>query len=169
MIGLLTTLAAFATEPVEWTISVDPLTFALGFAHVQIEHSLGSHASIYVGPSLKLFPGLLGTSAGDFRGYGGEIGGRAFFVGEAPEGGWVMLRAVVADVVGFPTVAGGRQSSLGGYSSVLLGYTAVTDAGLVLSGGAGLSFFDYGSAPGVEDYGLHGFLPALHTAIGWAF
>jgi hypothetical protein len=52
----------------------------------------------------------------------------------------------------------------GGYGSVLVGYTAILGPGLVLSGGLGISYFAYGPS-----FGIHGFLPAAHTNIGWAF
>ncbi|MDP2305091.1 MAG: hypothetical protein Q8P18_03610 [Pseudomonadota bacterium] len=151
-------LAAAPAGPEQWTVTVDPLTVALGFVHVQVEHTLGERASIYVGPSLRLYDGLLGPSAHPYVGFGGEVGVRGFVWGKAPRGAWVMARGVLADVV-----AEGK-GELGGYTSALVGFTGILGPGLVLSGGAGVSYFDYGPA-----YGIHGVLPALHTNIGWAF
>lgn len=61
----------------EWTL-VDPLTFALGFAHVQLERSFGERFSLYVGPSFRFFSNpLLGdTDLDRVRGYGAELGAR---------------------------------------------------------------------------------------------
>lgn len=157
---LLSGLAVAADPPStpSWTVTVDPLTTALGFVHVQVERALGPRASVYAGPSLKLYDGLLGPSLRPYRGYGGEVGLRAFVWGTAPRGAWVMARGVLADVF-----ADGR-GELGGYTSLLVGFTGILGPGLVLSGGAGVSYFDYGPA-----YAIHGVLPALHTNIGWAF
>lgn len=146
----------------DWTLTVDPLTTALGFAHLQVERTIGAHVSVYAGPSLRLYDGLLPAANGPYRGLGGEVGVRGFFHGTAPEGGWVMLRGVLAWVsTGTPVEA----ANLGGYTSALVGYTGIIGPGLVLSGGLGLSWFDYG----VLDYGVHGFAPAAHTNVGWAF
>jgi hypothetical protein len=156
---LVVSLAQAQPMPIQrWTITVDPVTELLGFVHVQVEHSLGKHFSIYAGPSLKVFDSPLGIAVGPFKGYGVEVGLRGFVWGNAPEGAWVMLRGVLAAVVS----AQGTQP--GGYASVLGGYTAILGPGLVLSGGLGVSYFEYGPS-----FGVHGFLPAAHTAIGWAF
>ncbi len=145
-------------EPKAWTVTVDPLTAALGFAHVQVERALGPRASVYAGPSLRLYDSVFGFPAGPFRGYGVEVGVRGFAWGSAPRGAWVMARGVLAAVAADDTVAPG------GYTSALVGYTGILGPGLVLSGGAGVSYFDYGPS-----YGIHGVLPALHTNLGWAF
>lgn len=145
----------------QWTVSVDPLTLVLGFVHLQVERAFGRHLSLYVSPSLRLFDSLLGFPTGDFRGYGVEFGLRGFVWGAAPTGVWLMLRGVLADVV----YTDGAQ--FGGYTSVLAGYTGIIGPGLVLSGGLGLSWFDYGRTGPNE--GIHGFIPAAHTAIGWAW
>lgn len=157
---MLLVLAAHAAEPVPraWTVSVDPLTFALGFAHVQVERAVAPGFSVYAGPSLRLHDSLLGEPSGPFRGYGVEVGARCFPLGLAPQGAWLMARGVLAAVVA-------RDVAPGGYGSVLAGYTWVAEPGLVLSGGLGVSWFNYGPA-GV---GIHGVLPAAHTAVGWAF
>lgn len=145
-----------------WTLTVDPLTTAIGFVHLQVERTLGEHVFVYAGPSLRLYDGILAPVNGPYRGIGAEAGLRGFFVGSAPEGGWLMLRGVLARVVTetpTPTVA------LGGYTSGLVGYTGIVGPGLVLSGGLGLSWFNYG----VRQWGVHGFAPAAHTNLGWAF
>jgi len=162
MLALILTLGAARAADPSWTVTVDPLTTAIGFVHVQVEHTLGEHASLYLGPSLRLFDGVLPASNGPYRGLGLEAGLRGFFAGTAPEGGWLMLRGVLARV---STDTPEPEARLGGYSSALVGYTAILGPGLVLSGGAGLSWFHYQ----VADYGVHGFAPALHTNIGWAF
>ena len=143
----------------DWTLSIDPLTTAIGLVHLQVEHRLGDHASLYIGPSLRLFDGILPDMNGHYKGLGVEMGLRGFFVGTAPEGGWGMLRGVLA------RLSTENTAQWGGYTSALLGYTAILGPGLVLSGGAGISWFNYG----VEGYGVHGFAPALHSNVGWAF
>lgn len=148
---------ASADEP-SWTVTVDPLTTAIGFVHVQAERVVAPGASVYVGPSLRLFDGVLAPVNGPYVGVGAEVGVRGFFAGRAPEGGWVMARGVVA------RVSSGERAVPGGYTSGLVGYTAVIGPGLVLSGGAGASWFRYG----VDGYGVYGFAPALHTNFGWA-
>lgn len=169
-------LAAPLSEPASpdephWTVTVDPLTTVLGFVHVQVEHTLGSRLSLYAGPSLKLFNSPLGIATGAFKGYGIEAGLRAFVWGRAPRGAWVMARGVLADVVYDSTIGADPAAVMpnpasmpGGYASLLAGYTGIVGPGFTLSGGLGVSYFDYGPA-----YGIHGFLPAAHTNIGWAF
>ena len=144
-----------------WTVSVDPLTTALGFAHVQVEHSFGPRVSIYAGPNLRLYDGVLATVNGPYLGLGSEVGLRGFVTGTAPEGAWVMVRGVLARV---STESPRHAARLGGYTSGLVGYTGILGPGFVLSGGLGVSWFDYG----VGDWGVHGVLPAAHTNIGWA-
>jgi len=144
----------------QWTVSVDPLTELLGFVHVQVERAVGPHFSVYVGPNLRLFDSPLGFPKGPFRGYGAEVGVRGFVWGVAPEGAWLMLRGVLA------AVTSPEGTEAGGYGSFLAGYTTIIGPGLVLSGGLGISYFAYGP---VSQGGVHGFLPAAHTAIGWAF
>lgn len=161
MLHLVLSAVAESTTSPAWTVSVDPLTFALGFAHVQVERALAPRFSLYAGPSLRLYDSLLGEPRGPYRGYGAEAGLRWFFVGRAPEGGWLMARGVLAAVV----ANGGGEVAPGGYTSALVGYTWVAEGGLVLAGGLGASWFDYG----VGGVGIHGVLPAAHTNVGWAF
>ncbi|MEQ1566233.1 MAG: hypothetical protein ABMA64_11395 [Myxococcota bacterium] len=146
---------------VAWTVQVDPLTFAIGIAHVQVERALGERVSVYVGPSLRLFDGILPDAGGPFVALGAEAGVRGFFTGRAPEGGWVMARGVLARMA----LRDGSRAEAGGYGSVLVGGTAVVGPGLVLSGGLGGSWFAYD----IDGYGVSGPAPAAHTAVGWAF
>jgi len=70
----------------EWTLQLDPLTTALGFVHLQVEKRLSDSFSVYAGPHLHLFDGLLDKESGEsYRGYGVEAGLRWFFLG----GGWL--------------------------------------------------------------------------------
>jgi hypothetical protein len=146
-------------EPPRWTLQVDPLTTALGFVHVQVERALASHVSVYLGPSVRLFDPLE-KSPGHYRGYGAEAGLRVFFAGEAPRGAWGEVRGVVASLHG---EAG--ATALGGYGSVLGGYTWIVDERWVFALGAGVQYLHYR----VGELGPVGFLPAAHTTVGLAF
>ena len=151
------------------TIQVDPLTTALGFVHIQIERALSEKWSIYAGPSLHLFPGLLQEEGEDrwVRGYGAEAGVRYFAWGVAPEGGWVQVRGVAAWIEGVDIAAAGEDEpqEFGGYVSALAGYTAIFGGGLVLAGGLGVQYVDYA----IGDVGTRSVLPAAHTTVGFAF
>ncbi len=162
VLALLAPASADPPDDPAWTVTVDPLTFALGFAHVQVERALHPRVSVYAGPSLRLFDGLLPAVNGPYVGLGGELGVRGFFAGAAPEGGWVMVRGVLARV---STTDGPPEVKLGGYTSALVGGTAVLGPGFTLSGGAGASFFAYE----IAGYGPSGPALALHTNLGWAF
>ena len=146
----------------EWTVSIDPLTTAIGFVHLQVERSFGRRVSVYATPSIRFFDGILPRFNGPWYGAGVEVGVRGFFIGNAPKGGWVMLRGVLGNAWLDNAAATSRIS---GYTSLLVGYTGILGPGIVLSGGAGASYFDYG----VAGYGVYGFAPALHTNVGWAF
>jgi hypothetical protein len=152
---------AGAAEP-KWTVSVDPLTTAIGLLHVQVERRITPRVSVYGTPSVRVFDGILPDLNGPWTGIGIEGGIRGFFVGSAPEGGWVMWRGMVARTA---TEEPRHAVGVGGYTSVLVGYTGIVGPGLVLSGGLGISWFDYG----ILGYGVHGFAPAAHTSVGWAF
>ena len=150
--------AAFA-----WTLTVDPLTAALGFAHLQLERRLSPRLSLYGSPSLRLYDGLLDDVNGPYRGAGLELGLRGFWRPTAPEGLWLMLRGVGAwtwTVDPAPPAA-----EPGGYASLLVGGTWVGERGLTLSGGLGASVFGYE----VGGYGPQGPAVAAHSAAGWAF
>lgn len=166
MLTLLFAVALAASPEVDdrpsWTVTVDPLTFALGYAHLQFERSLGDHASVYVGPHMRLFDGILTEGHEPFLGFGGELGVRVFPWGRSPEGAWLMARQVVARV---HTTDGSADAKPGGYSSVLMGYTGVIGDRFVLSGGAGFNMLYYS----IGDYGVSGPFPALHTNLGVAF
>ncbi len=150
-----------APNPPAWTVTVDPLTFALGYAHVQTERRLSDRASLYAGPHLRLFDGLLTEGREPYLGFGAEVGLRYFPWASAPEGGWLMARQVVARL---HTTDGSAPARAGGYSSVLFGGTALIGRHLVLSGGAGLNYLYYD----IGDYGTAGPFPALHTNLGIA-
>lgn len=145
-----------------WTAQVDPLTTALGFVHVQVERALGPSASLYVGPSLRLFDSLLEDKDEPFIGLGVEIGLRIFFAESAPAGWWVSARGVAARL---QTTEGPEEAAFGGYISALGGYTWIADGWLVLAGGLGVQYIHYK----IGDLGIEGVLPAAHTAVGVAF
>lgn len=146
-----------------WTITVDPLTTALGFAHIQIERRLSSNWSVYSGPNMRLFDSLLSNSVEPYHGYGAEVGVRWFPLGGAPEGLWLVGRGVGARMVTLDPEEPLR--GWGGYGSGLIGYTWLPFGWLALSGGAGVQYLRYG----IDGFGTEGILPALHTAVGIAF
>jgi hypothetical protein len=161
---------AHATDPVpapeagpQWTVVVDPLTFALGFAHVQVERAVSPHVSIYVGPHARLFDSLLADDKEDFLGFGLEAGVRYFFSPTAPEGAWVGVRGVAAYLTA--DVGDDNKTALGGYGSALVGYTWLPTDWLVLSGGGGAQYLHYT----IAGLGPKMFFVALHTAAGVAF
>lgn len=160
MIALLLSLAA-AQDPT-WTVTVDPLTTALGYVHVQVEGRLSSHTSLYAGPHMRLFDGILTEGHEPFIGLGAEAGFRYFPWGEAPSGGWVLGRTVLARL---STTEEPKHAKLGGYTSVLFGYTAVLGGHFVLSGGLGFNYLYYD----IDGYGTSGPFPAAHTNLGVAF
>lgn len=145
---------------VTWTVQVDPLTTVLGIAHVLFERRVANHVAVYAGPSLRLFDSPLTPDDEEgYKAYGAEIGARWFFAGRAPTGWWTGLRATVA------RLTFRDEARVGGYASVLAGYTWIIDDRWVLSGALGVSYFDYT----VGDVGVQGFRPGAHTAIGVAF
>ncbi|MFK8001759.1 MAG: hypothetical protein AB8H86_19345 [Polyangiales bacterium] len=147
-------------ERYRWTLSVDPLTFALGYAHVQLERSFGDRLSLYMGPNFRVFtnPILSDPDLDRVRGYGAELGLRVFFYGAAPEGAWVMVRGVLA------YIRDDEGGGVGGYGSLLAGYTWVHKR-LVLGGGLGVQYLAYS----LRGQGPSGLAPAAHTVIGVAF
>ncbi len=147
--------------PPRWTIQVDPLTTALGFVHVQVERALGDSVSLYLGPSVRLFDPL-SKETGRYTGVGAEAGLRVFPWGGAPQGAWAEVRGVVARL---KTSEGERVTALGGYGSVLAGYTWVLRGRWVLAAGLGAQYIHYR----VAGLGSVGFLPAAHSTIGVAF
>ncbi|MCA9538143.1 MAG: hypothetical protein KC620_04610 [Myxococcales bacterium] len=150
--------AAAPTETPDWTLQVDPLTTALGFVHVQVERVLTPDFSVYVGPSLRLFSGLLGDE--DYLGLGAEAGVRWFVQSSAPTGWWAEVRGVGAHLS-----TPDDETAWGGYVSALGGYTAIFGGWFVLSGGVGVQYLHYR----VAGLGPVGVLPAAHTTIGVAF
>jgi hypothetical protein len=153
----------FYTILPQWTISVDPLTTALGFAHVQIERVLAPKLSIYFGPHLHVYKSVFSKEPEDYIGIGAEIGLRRFLRPYAPKGLWGQVRGVLAHVS--IDNNGTKETGAGGYVSALVGYTWIFRERLVLASGAGVQYINYQ----IAGQGLEGMLPALHTNIGFAF
>ncbi len=153
------TTAALAAP--SWTVQVDPLTTALGFVHVQIERGFDDW-SVYAGPHVRLFDGLLTEGHEPYVGHGAESGVRWYPRGAAPAGPWLLVRGVLAHAV---TTEGPRETSWCGYGSGLGGGTLLLADRWVLSGGLGVQYLAYG----VAGYGTYGVAPAAHTAVGVAF
>lgn len=162
MLTLLLSFAFAQDDRPDWTVTVDPLTFSLGYAHLQVERAFGDHVSVNVGPHMRLFDGILTEGHEPYLGFGGELGVRAFPWGKAPTGPWVMGRQVIARL---NTTDDSAAPKPGGYSSVLLGYTGIIGGHFVLSGGAGFNYLYYD----IGDYGTSGPFIALHTNLGVAF
>lgn len=153
---------AYAADDPQWTITVDPLTFAIGYPHLQIEGTLSDKFSLYAGPHARLFDGILTEEPEPFRGYGIESGLRYFPKAQAPTGMWLMYRQVVARI---NTTEPPEEVKIGGYSSALVGYTGILADFLVLAGGAGFNYLYYD----IQGMGASGPFIALHTNIGVAF
>ncbi len=155
---------AIAPQAPQWTLQVDPLTTALGFVHLQVERALSDNLSLYAGPSLRLFSGIITDPPEDFIGLGLEAGVRYFIFGGAPEGWWAQVRGVGA----FLQTTDDRDpavTAFGGYVSALGGYTWISDGGLVLAGGLGVQRLHYK----VGGLGIDAILPAAHSTLGFAF
>ena len=149
-----------APTSIEWTVQIDPLTTALGIAHVLFEKRLTSRFAAYVGPSLRLYDSLLTNDDEEgYRAYGIEYGIRYFLQSTAPFGLWAGLRFVNA------RLSFENENRLGGYVSGLFGYAWHFSKFWLISGALGISYFDY-SVGGV---GVSGVLPAAHTGIGVVF
>jgi len=161
VVSALLALTAQAAEP-QWTVTVDPLTTALGYPHLQVERAFSDGFSLYVGPHARLFDGLLTEEPEPFVGFGLETGARWFPWGDAPTGAWLMGRQVLAHI---HTTEGPEASELGGYTSVLFGYTGILGDVFVLSGGLGAQYLYYD----IEGMGASGPFPAAHTNLGVAF
>lgn len=151
-----------SSEGPAWTVTVDPLTTALGYVHLQVERRLSPHTSLYVGPHMRLFDGVLTEGHEPYVGFGAEAGFRWFPWGSAPEGGWVMARTVLARL---STTDGSQHARPGGYSSALVGGTVILGDHFVLSGGAGVNYLYYS----IDGYGPSGPFIALHSNLGVAF
>lgn len=160
-LSLLFSHAALAEAP-RFTVSVDPLTAALGYPHVYVEGAVAPKLSVYGGPHLRLYDPPWSEVKEPYRGYGVEAGLRFFPWAEAPAGPWVAARGVVARV---QTTDGTGLRALGGYGSGLVGYTWIPWDRLVLSGGLGAQYIHYS----IAGYGPIGVFPAAHTAIGVGF
>lgn len=164
-------LAVEAPPGPTWTVTVDPLTTALGYVHLQVEHRLSPHTSLYAGPHMRLFDGILTEEPEPFVGFGAEVGFRYFFKDQAPQGSWVMARGVLARLnttYSENNPLGGAPLQVvewGGYGSALVGYTAIFKERWVLSGGAGFNYLAYD----IDGMGVSGPFVALHTNLGVAF
>ena len=154
--------SALAADAPQTTITVDPLTTALGYVHLQVERALSDRFSLYAGPHARLFSGILTDPPEPFVGGGAEVGLRWFPWGGAPRGGWVMVRSVGAYAT---TTEGPKLSGFAGYSSALVGGTTILADRFVLSGGVGYNQLYYT----LGDYGSGGPFVALHTNLGVAF
>ena len=152
---------ADAAEPPAWTIQVDPLTTALGYAHLQVERAVAGRVSVYAGPHLRLYDSVFSDEEEPFKGYGLEVGVRVFWDETAPAGAWAQVRGVGA----WLQTDDGAESGPGGYGSALVGWTGIFAGRWVLSGGAGVQYLH----SRVGDYGPEGLFPALHTTVGVAF
>jgi hypothetical protein len=163
LLALLSSLAlADDDAPPKWTVQVDPLTAALGFAHVQVERAFTDSFSAYLGPHVRLYDSLLADDVEPYLGFGAELGLRWFPWGGAPQGAWLQTRGVLAHL---RTTEAPVETALGGYGSVLGGYTWILADRWVLAGGAGAQYIHYT----VGGWGPEGIFPALHTAVGVAF
>jgi len=162
-LALLSSLSTPAVAAPKWTLQVDPLTYALGFVHLHVEYAIADPVSVYLSPSLHLYPSIIAEEGeAPYTGLGAELGVRWYFYGAAPQGGWLLVRGVLAHLqLDDPP----KTTSLGGYVSLLVGYTWIYDDWFVLSGGLGVQYLDYT----VGQSGISGVLPAAHTAIGVAF
>jgi len=160
--GTPTNAETLPTDPPKWTVTVDPLTTALGYVHLQVERRVHNSFSVYAGPHARLFSGILTDPPEPFLGFGAEVGARWFPWGGAPEGAWVMVRSVAARA---HTTDDSAPPGFAGYSSVLVGGTAILGDVFVLSGGAGYNQLYYT----IGDYGSGGPFVALHTNVGVAF
>lgn len=163
MIALALAAWTAAAADAQWTVTVDPLTTVLGFAHVQVERRLSPRFSLYAGPHARLFdaPWTPAAEREPYLGLGVEVGGRWFPRGAALEGPWVMVRGVVA--VAWATDSDARGPA--GYGSALGGWTWIVSDHLVLAAGLGVQRLEYG----VGDYGIRTWAPAAHSNVGVAF
>lgn len=151
-----------AKSAIKWTVQVDPLTTALGFAHIQVERALSEHLAIYVGPSLRLYSSVFDAEPSPFVGIGVELGVRWFLRPTAPRGLWAQVRGVLARL---STDEQGGKTGIGGYGSALVGHTWIFAGRWVLAAGAGVNYLRYT----IAGMGTEGLLPAAHTAVGVAF
>ena len=111
MILLLAGLGLASAEEPAWTVQVDPLTTALGFVHLLVERRVGPGVSVYAGPHLRLFDGILTEGHEPYTGVGVEAGVRWFPRGAAPTGLWLGARGVGARLSSTEPVA---QAGFGG-------------------------------------------------------
>lgn len=146
-------------EPPAWTVTVDPRTFAIGIAHVQVERALGPRVSVYAGPSLRCFDGILPATNGPWTAYGAEVGVRGFFTGRAPEGAWGMVRGVLA--------AASTRDAPAAVNPA--GRWSATPPSSVRASCCPAARACPGSTTGPEVSGCTAWPRAAHTNVGWAF
>ncbi len=148
-------------RPYKYTLQFDPLTAALGYMHLQLEHAVTPSFSYYVSPHARTHSSLINYTYEPYNSIGVEAGLRFFFKKQAPEGLWIGARGTIA------RLSTERQTTAepGGYVSALGGYTWISKNGFVLSGGAGVQYINYN----IAGMGPKGIFPALHTAFGTAF
>ena len=159
--ALSTSTAAAGGDP-QWLVTVDPLTVALGFPHVLVQRAVSDRVSLYAGPHARLFDGIITEGDEPFVGFGVEVGARWFPKASAPTGMWLLGRQVGAHL---HTTEGPAASELGGYSSLLVGYTVILGDVFVLSGGLGAQYLYYD----ISGMGSSGPFPAADTSLGIAF
>ena len=151
-----------APAPPRWTWQGDPLTTALGFAHIQVERALTDRVSIYAGPSLRLYSSVFAAEPSPFIGLGVEAGVRVFLRPTAPQGLWAQVRGVLARL---SADKDGGKTAIGGYGSALVGHTWIFSGRWVLAAGLGVNHLRYT----IAGMGTSGWLPAAHTTFGVAF
>ncbi len=146
-------------ERPRWTLQVDPLTAALGYAHLQVEHAFSDRHSVYLGPHLRLYDSVFASDTQDYTGIGVEAAYRYFWRAQAPTGPWVQARGVVS------RLSTSETSTPGGYFGGLVGYSWILQDRWVLALGAGVQYIHMQ----IGELGVKGVLPAAHTALGVAF
>lgn len=148
---------ATAAKTPKWTLQVDPLTTALGLAHLHVEYAFSDYHSLYLSPSIRLLDSPLNDD--EYDAVGLEAAYRYFWRGNAPFGPWASVRVVGS------RLTKDSDSEFGGYAGVLGGYTWLVGERFTLAMGLGVQYFEFQ----VSGVGVQGFLPAAHTALGVAF
>ncbi len=148
---------AAEASPPNWTLQIDPLTTALGLAHLHVEYAFAEHHSLYLSPSIRLLNSPFNDD--DYDALGVEAGYRYFLHGRAPIGFWMQTRGLLS------RLSTETETTLGGYLSALGGYTWQIRRHYILSLGIGVQYVDLS----VANQGTKGLLPAAHTAFGIAF
>ncbi len=154
--------------PPPQTITVNLFSLGAGSIAADYERAVGSSVSLFVGPSFIYESATSGATTARMYGVGGDAGLRVFFGARAPEGGWFSLAGGV-----FHSRAdfgnGDRGTATGSVGAALFGYTWIWGSGFVLSLGGGLAYVDFKLQTQESSVGLHGTLPTLRLALGYAF